>query len=102
MVMVIVRLSWRASSSAGPEDYNTRARTSAIRMRNERIRATESHRTTRCAALVVVLHAILLFIVTTNVRASEAATARTVPVRLQLKWRHQFQFAGFYAALEKG
>jgi diguanylate cyclase (GGDEF)-like protein len=23
-------------------------------------------------------------------------------VRLQLKWRHQFQFAGFYAALEKG
>jgi diguanylate cyclase (GGDEF)-like protein len=25
-----------------------------------------------------------------------------VPVRLQLKWRHQFQFAGFYTALEKG
>lgn len=24
------------------------------------------------------------------------------PVRLQLKWRHQFQFAGYYAALEKG
>ncbi|MDR2550684.1 MAG: EAL domain-containing protein [Desulfobulbus sp.] len=23
-------------------------------------------------------------------------------VRLQLKWRHQFQFAGYYAALEKG
>jgi len=23
-------------------------------------------------------------------------------VRLQLKWRHQFQFAGFYAALDKG
>jgi len=23
-------------------------------------------------------------------------------MRLQLKWRHQFQFAGFYAALEKG
>jgi diguanylate cyclase (GGDEF)-like protein len=24
------------------------------------------------------------------------------PVRLQLKWTHQFQFAGYYAALEKG
>lgn len=24
------------------------------------------------------------------------------PVRLQLKWQHQFQFAGYYAALEKG
>jgi ABC-type nitrate/sulfonate/bicarbonate transport system substrate-binding protein len=23
-------------------------------------------------------------------------------VRLQLKWRHQFQFAGYYAAIEKG
>ena len=23
-------------------------------------------------------------------------------VTLQLKWRHQFQFAGYYAALEKG
>jgi len=23
-------------------------------------------------------------------------------VRLQLKWQHQFQFAGYYAALEKG
>jgi len=24
------------------------------------------------------------------------------PVRLQLKWQHQFQFAGYYAAIEKG
>jgi signal transduction histidine kinase len=24
------------------------------------------------------------------------------PVRLQLKWRHQFQFAGYYAAIEQG
>ena len=24
------------------------------------------------------------------------------PVRLQLKWLHQFQFAGYYAAIEKG
>jgi diguanylate cyclase (GGDEF)-like protein len=32
------------------------------------------------------------------VRAEPAAET----VRLQLKWRHQFQFAGYYAALEKG
>ena len=28
--------------------------------------------------------------------------AEPAKVRLQLKWYHQFQFAGFYAALEKG
>ncbi len=30
------------------------------------------------------------------------AAAPLDPVRLQLKWQHQFQFAGYYAALEKG
>lgn len=35
--------------------------------------------------------------------AQAAPDARKLdPVRLQLKWLHQFQFAGFYAALEKG
>ncbi len=37
--------------------------------------------------------------------AGEAMAAPAVfdtPVRVQLKWRHQFQFAGYYAALEKG
>ena len=24
------------------------------------------------------------------------------PIAVQLKWKHQFQFAGFYAAVEKG
>lgn len=34
---------------------------------------------------------------------SEAAPAREPErVRLQLKWRHQFQFAGYYAAVERG
>jgi diguanylate cyclase (GGDEF)-like protein len=33
---------------------------------------------------------------------STAAADPLQHVRLQLKWRHQFQFAGFYAALEKG
>ncbi|HEY7377324.1 MAG TPA: diguanylate cyclase [Steroidobacteraceae bacterium] len=48
------------------------------------------------------MSAIVLLVIAANVRASEMAAARTVPVRLQLKWRHQFQFAGYYAALEKG
>lgn len=30
------------------------------------------------------------------------ASMAAMPVRLQLKWQHQFQFAGYYAALEKG
>ena len=25
-----------------------------------------------------------------------------IPIKLQLKWKHQFQFAGYYAALKKG
>jgi len=28
--------------------------------------------------------------------------AQAEPIVLQLKWKHQFQFAGFYMALEKG
>lgn len=34
--------------------------------------------------------------------APAAAGPPLTKVRLQLKWKHQFQFAGFYAALEKG
>lgn len=34
--------------------------------------------------------------------AAEQAAPELDPVRLQLKWRHQFQFAGYYAALEQG
>src|SRR5690606_16689812 len=28
--------------------------------------------------------------------------APVIPVTLQLKWTHQFQFAGYYAAIEQG
>ena len=37
--------------------------------------------------------------------ASSASSAPSAPpqsVTLQLKWKHQFQFAGYYAAAEKG
>lgn len=32
----------------------------------------------------------------------DSSKGRLQPVTLQLKWKHQFQFAGYYAALEKG
>ncbi len=52
--------------------------------------------------LAVVMSAILFLVVTPTVCASETFSGNATPVRLQLKWRHQFQFAGFYTALEKG
>ena len=33
---------------------------------------------------------------------STCLSADNQKVRLQLKWEHQFQFAGYYAAVEKG
>lgn len=36
------------------------------------------------------------------VRAQEPPEPALEPVRLQLKWSHQFQFAGYYAAIAKG
>ncbi|CCG40936.1 ABC transporter substrate-binding protein [Magnetospirillum molischianum] len=33
---------------------------------------------------------------------AETPTPPSHPIHLQLKWRHQFQFAGYYAAIEKG
>jgi diguanylate cyclase (GGDEF)-like protein len=72
-------------------------------MRSRLLQASETDRTRYSAgAWVMAMAAILLVILTTSVRASEVATTKTLPVRLQLKWRHQFQFAGFYAALERG
>src|SRR5436305_1651390 len=53
-------------------------------------------------ALAAVLSAILFFVATPAVRAVEKISDNATPVRLQLKWRHQFQFDGFYTALEKG
>jgi diguanylate cyclase (GGDEF)-like protein len=34
--------------------------------------------------------------------AADTLSGAPISTRLQLKWRHQFQFAGFYTALEKG
>ena len=65
-------------------------------------RPTKTSLATFRAALVSVMSALLLFVITPAVCAAEVFSDNATPVRLQLKWRHQFQFAGFYTALEKG
>jgi diguanylate cyclase (GGDEF)-like protein len=57
-------------------------------------------RSKAAASRLVVLLALLASLFATLLTAGPA-TAETV-VRLQLKWTHQFQFAGIYAALEQG
>ena len=56
----------------------------------------------RPTALAVVMSFIVFLAITPTVSATDTSSGVAIPVRLQLKWRHQFQFAGFYAALEKG
>ena len=46
--------------------------------------------------------ALLILAVALDAGAATAIPGNATPIRLQLKWRHQFQFAGYYAALEKG
>jgi len=47
------------------------------------------------------LKALLFFLLTLSSQALLAEHALT-PVTLQLKWNHQFQFAGYYAAIQQG
>jgi diguanylate cyclase (GGDEF)-like protein len=56
----------------------------------------------RPAALAVVVSILVFLVATPTVCANDRSSGVAMPVRLQLKWRHQFQFAGFYTALEKG
>ena len=44
----------------------------------------------------------LICLFLTSILFSLDLKAETTPVKLQLKWKHQFQFAGYYAAKEKG
>jgi signal transduction histidine kinase len=55
-------------------------------------------------AAVWVVVALLMSVMLARVRAEPSAetTAPLDPVRLQLKWRHQFQSAGYYAAIAQG
>jgi ABC-type nitrate/sulfonate/bicarbonate transport system substrate-binding protein len=65
-------------------------------------RPTKTHLAIWRAELAVVMSVILFLVVTPTVGAADTSSGNATPVRLQLKWRHQFQFAGFYTALEKG
>jgi diguanylate cyclase (GGDEF)-like protein len=65
-------------------------------------RPTRTGKATWRDELAVVVSVIIFLVATPIVRAADTSSGDAVPVRLQLKWRHQFQFAGFYAALEKG
>ena len=65
-------------------------------------RPTTNRLATWRTARAAILCAILYLVVTPPVGAAEPFSGNATPVRLQLKWRHQFQFAGFYMALEKG
>ncbi len=50
------------------------------------------------------LHAFFLTTLLILLPTVDSIAAKTGPVKinLQLKWKHQFQFAGYYAAIEKG
>jgi diguanylate cyclase (GGDEF)-like protein len=54
------------------------------------------------AALAAAVSALVVLVAAPADCAAEARSGDLVSVRVQLKWRHQFQFAGFYTALEKG
>ena len=56
----------------------------------------------RATQLAVLIFVVFFLLVTPTVSAADKPVHDVVPVRLQPKWRHQFQFAGFYTALEKG
>lgn len=52
--------------------------------------------------ILVLLLVVGFFLAPFGVQNASSAEQATETVRLQLKWRHQFQFAGYYAAIEQG
>jgi diguanylate cyclase (GGDEF)-like protein len=71
-------------------------------MRDRHSRSTKNRPATWRTLRAAVTCVILFLAVAPAVWAAETFSGNATPVRLQLKWRHQFQFAGFYTALEKG
>ena len=62
-------------------------------------------RALRCWSLLFLLISFVSFhsgVVAAEADGYEAPSAPLQSVRLQLRWMHQFQFAGYYAAVEKG
>ncbi len=54
-----------------------------------------------CAPIIGLATIFILFLSAVDCFAAQSSSGLT-PVRLQLKWKHQFQFAGYYAAVKKG
>jgi diguanylate cyclase (GGDEF)-like protein len=71
-------------------------------MRDGQTRSAKTSLAMWRTALAAIMSGILFLLVAPTVCAAETFSGKATPVRLQLKWRHQFQFAGFYTALEKG
>lgn len=45
---------------------------------------------------------VTFFIFTIDIQANKIDSKASTPVTVQLSWKHQFQFAGFYMAIEQG
>jgi diguanylate cyclase (GGDEF)-like protein len=71
-------------------------------MRDGQTRSAKTSLAMWRTALAAIMPGILFLLVAPTDCAAETFSGKATPVRLQLKWRHQFQFAGFYTALEKG
>ncbi len=56
---------------------------------------------TLCYILAITIGAISIYVPAGCIDAA-AQPPKFEPVTIQLRWSHQFQFAGYYAALEKG
>lgn len=52
--------------------------------------------------LSIIIGAISVFVSAASIEVAAAQSPESEPVTIQLRWSHQFQFAGYYAALEKG
>lgn len=53
--------------------------------------------------VVTVAGLIMLVLICLNASVVNAETGKDLqPVQVQLKWKHQFQFAGYYAAIDQG
>ncbi|MBI9070973.1 MAG: ABC transporter substrate-binding protein [Melioribacteraceae bacterium] len=50
----------------------------------------------------ILIYAIIIVFNFASLKAQSEDSVPLEKIKLQLKWRHQFQFAGYYAALEKG
>jgi diguanylate cyclase (GGDEF)-like protein len=66
------------------------------------MRATGTRTVGWRTGLGAVVSAVIMLAAASSECAAEARSGDLTPAHLQLKWRHQFQFAGFYTALEKG